>query len=407
MSRFLSRFGASGSLLFGLLFIVQISVLAFGSPRSSAPSTATAYTICYANAASGGKEYLSAIFDAGQFDPHAHERQTWGTGELAFQKYIYMNVETQIGSAGCMVYPSLARAQQVLQTWKNEEKTGGSVHFIETGWVYKGPESSPAATQAATSGQYVLCFSDAGQSPLYLSGDIHIPEPPTTINQTLGSASARKIDQLRSEFLAFIQKQYGYQSHSSYPASCQGNQLVPRDVTATRDRLRSRFPQLKFVETGWVPGITATSDLSKPAAAPAASPAMSAYEQAMMAQRPKSVSGAALQQSMKAANGAASSAAAKPAATTALYAFCGGSVTPRTGGHTTYYMTRLFSATPSMQPMALFSTWLSHAHPHDQTGGISCSSPQTMNSLEPSRQHAMEIQRKAFTVVEVTWNPEM
>jgi hypothetical protein len=153
--------------------------------------------------------------------------------------------------------------------------------------------------------------------------------------------------------------------------------------------------------------MTATADLSpKPAAAPAHSPAMSAYEQAMMAQKPKSVSGAALQQSMKAANGTASSTAKPPATPTQLYAFCGGSVTPA-NGHTTYYMTRLFDATPGMQPTNLFSTWLAHAHPHEQTSGISCSSPQAMNLLEPSRRHAMEVQRKAFSVVEVTWNPEM
>ena len=395
--------GRVGSSAWLALVVISLVITFAYAPRAAAQTANSAYTICYVNANSG-KEYLSGIFDAGKFDAHAHERQTWGPGELAFQNYIYMNVETQIASAGCQVYPSLARAQQILQIWKNEEKASSRTYLVETGWVYQGPESNPPA-QAAKPGQYVLCFSDANQSPFYLSGDIHIDEPPHPNEHMYNTTTpeARALDHLKSEFLAFIQKQYGYHTSSSYPATCQGNYNIPRDVTAERDLLHSRFHQLKFVETGWVPGMKTTADLSPKPVAPAASPAMSAYEQAMMAQKPKSVSGSALQQSMKAANGTASS---KPAATPAqLYAFCGGGVTAN--GHTTYYMTKLFDATPSMQPLSLFSTWLSQAHPHNQTSGISCSSPQAMNLLEPSRQHAMEIQRKSFSVVEVTWNPEM
>jgi len=409
MFRFIPRVACSASSVLALTSLLSIFSYGSPAPQSSASSTA-AYTICYANSMSSGKEYLSAIFDAGKFDPHAHERQSWSTGELAFQKYIYMNVDTQLGTVGCQVYPSLARAQQVLQIWKNEEKARGTAHLVETGWVYKGPESNPPATQAANGGQYVLCYSDAGQSPFYLSGDIHIDEPPHPNEHmyTRTGPEARALDQLKSEFLTFIQKQYGYHTSSSFPADCTGNLNIPRDVTAKRDLLHNRFHQLQFVETGWVPGMTASADLSKPAATPAKSPVMSAYEQAMIAQKPKSVSGAALQKSINAANPAASSAAGKPKAAPEMYAYCSGTGSPRNGGgNSTHYVSTFFPGGANTRPVALFATYISHAHPQESIVSVGCSTPQPKESLEPNRRQAMEGDRKYGAVVEVKWDPEM
>jgi hypothetical protein len=219
---------------------------------------------------------------------------------------------------------------------------------------------------------------------------------------------ARALDQLKSEFLTFIQKQYGYRTSSSYPAECTGNYKIPRDVTAERDLLHNRFHQLKFVETGWVPGMAATADLSKPAAAPAKSPVMSAYEQAMMAQRPKSVSSAALQKSMNAANGAASSAADRPKAAPEMYAYCSGTGSPRNGGgHSTYYVSTLFPVGPNTRPVALFATYISHAHPQESIVSVGCSPPQPRDLLESNRRQAMENDRKYGAVVEFKWDPEM
>ncbi|HKW17071.1 MAG TPA: hypothetical protein VJO35_06140 [Terriglobales bacterium] len=404
------RFRSRASFALALLSIVGIC--AYASPAQQVATSTSAYTVCYANPISGSKEYLSAIFDAGTFDAHAHERQTWGTGELAFQNYIYMNFETQIGAVGCTVYPSLARAQQTLQIWKNQEKAGSRIHLIDTGWVYKGPESNPQPSQAAKPGQYVICFSDPGQSPLYLSGDIHIDVPPPPIahnDQSDNRASANALNTLKSEFLTFIQKQYGYHNSTSYPATCAGNYKIPRDVTAERDLLHNQYHQLKFIDTGWGPGMTASADLStKPAAQPPPSPAMSAYEKAMMAQKPKSVSGAALQHSINAANPAASSAAKPSSAPSQMYAFCAGTGDPRNGGgHSTYYITKPFPAGPNTRPVALFTTYISHAHPRENIRGISCTDPQALDLQESGRLHLIDLQRKIGSVVELKWDPEM
>jgi hypothetical protein len=137
---------------------------------------------------------------------------------------------------------------------------------------------------------------------------------------------------------------------------------------------------------------------------------MQQYEQAMMAQKPKSVSGAALQQAMKAADTAASPPSVKPpSAPTETYAYCVGRGSPRDGapGHTTHYISTLFPATPDARPTALFTTYLSHAHPQELIRGISCTGPQAMGLQESRRQQAIEAQRKYGSVVELNWNPEM
>ena len=80
-----------------------------------------------------GKMYVSGIFDAGKFDATAYQNMNanWPPGQMAFQKYVHA-----IGNGGCTIYPSLARAQQVLDIWKQEQqKKGGPAYIVETGWV--------------------------------------------------------------------------------------------------------------------------------------------------------------------------------------------------------------------------------------------------------------------------------
>jgi hypothetical protein len=92
-----------------------------------------------------GKMYVSGIFDAGQFDAKAYQNlnANWLPGQLAFQKYTHA-----IGNGGCTIYPSVARAQQVLDIWKQEQqKKGGPAYIVETGWVYT--EADAAAEGAA------------------------------------------------------------------------------------------------------------------------------------------------------------------------------------------------------------------------------------------------------------------
>jgi hypothetical protein len=61
----------------------------------------------------------------------------WHPGEMAFQNYLRGSLNKQIGNGGCIIYPSVARAQQVLDIWKQEQqKKGGTPYIVETGWMY-------------------------------------------------------------------------------------------------------------------------------------------------------------------------------------------------------------------------------------------------------------------------------
>jgi hypothetical protein len=90
-----------------------------------------------------GKMYVSGIFDAGQFDADAWTfmNANWRPGEMPFQKYTHA-----IGNGGCTIYPSVARAQQVLDIWKQEQqKKGGTPYIVETGWAYTAADAAADA----------------------------------------------------------------------------------------------------------------------------------------------------------------------------------------------------------------------------------------------------------------------
>ena len=77
-----------------------------------------------------GKDYVSAIFAAGN--------QPSAVYDAAFSKYVLtkFDVETR---ATCVIHSSMARAQAMLQAWKQQAQQLNYLKIVETGWVYNGP----------------------------------------------------------------------------------------------------------------------------------------------------------------------------------------------------------------------------------------------------------------------------
>ena len=102
----------------------------------------------------------------------------------------------------------------------------------------RGSRSKHAAS--ATKGQYVLCYSEISQSPVYVSGDIHIDDS--------DAASA-----VKTQFLAYLKEHYGHQSSSASPAECSAGAKTPAELDDSRHLLYTRLKDDKFIETGWEP----------------------------------------------------------------------------------------------------------------------------------------------------------
>jgi len=101
------------------------------SPTSAAPQAAGEVSaLCEMTTPT--HTYASAIF-SGDY----HNKAQW---EIAFSNYIYTNFDKFPGNGGCMTYPSAAPNERTLQSWKSRPNS----KLLETGWVYKGPESGPA-----------------------------------------------------------------------------------------------------------------------------------------------------------------------------------------------------------------------------------------------------------------------
>jgi hypothetical protein len=131
------------------------AVPAAAPTATAAPSAAPATTANQANVASqaagaasvmcfmnGQKEYVTSIFDAPK-QQSAIDKAQW---DIAFENYVYTHFDKFPGNSGCEIYPSAARAQQVLQIWKSQM----GAKLVETDWVYKGPEPGPHSLAGAS-----------------------------------------------------------------------------------------------------------------------------------------------------------------------------------------------------------------------------------------------------------------
>lgn len=360
----------------------------------------------------GKNLYVSAMFDASKASPGED-----GKWVVAFGNYVAAHIDPKPAQAVRCIAESAAAAQATLNTWKKSASSGGPI-VKETGWVYRGPEPGPVSNkgvapgQGSGTGQWVLCYSDVSQSPLYLSGDFQIdvplaragPEPdPSSV-----AANARAIGELKTTFLAYIQKQYGYHSSSSYPVYCQGG-AGEGDLAGARDLLHSRFAQVKFVETGWKPGMLATADKSSEAkpATPPSSAAQTAYERAMAAQRPATSSASRVDAAGVPISG--NSAATDTSGQKYSYCYTIGSLphAPSEAARSNYYVSPVFAAGPASAPAPTFQKMLQAAHPQVQIQTATCSKPQSLAATQTSRNNEIAARKNNpyITTVEVNWKP--
>jgi len=225
-------------------------------PVQTAQQIPPGYVLCTTNRSSDSKAYTSAIF-------RGSNDQQLAMGQ-AFLTYMATKFGPNVPhNTSCVAYPSLADAQHYLFAMKNQAP-GAGITVVETGWTYSGAavaassEGVGSASEHATAsaGQYVLCYSDTYQGAFYLSSNFHIgvpPPPDPHSTETDHGRSANALNELKSEFLTFLKKQYGFRVASAYPVYCDGHR-TSGEPDEERQRLHQRFPQLKMIETGWTPG---------------------------------------------------------------------------------------------------------------------------------------------------------
>jgi len=216
-----------------------------GETASTAPSAQTKYYYCYAFTGMRGTLYRTAVMPAG---PDFMAMQN------AWVEYVRKNYIPDVGGQGAQCGVSSRDSTVAMR------ETGWKPLYpkkvIDVDWSYwKGADTASLNT-TAQKGQYVLCYSDVSQSPVYISGDIHIdvpaaPDPKSTQPDSAGGKAA--VDAVKMQFLAYLKQHYGYKPSSPYPAECNGGKKSAADLAGTRDLLHSRFKQDKFIETGWVP----------------------------------------------------------------------------------------------------------------------------------------------------------
>ncbi|HKV47156.1 MAG TPA: hypothetical protein VJN69_03630 [Candidatus Acidoferrales bacterium] len=299
-----------------------------------------------------------------------------------------------------------------------KEMLSGQVRPQDHAPIGSPPTNAGAALNGAPSsqgtgaGQWVVCYSDVSQSSFYLSSGFHIDVPKPRVGPEADpssvAANARAIGELKTAFLAYIQKQYGYHSSSAYPVECQGG-AGEGDLAGARDLLHSRFPQLKFIETGWKPGMSATAD--KPSAAKPATPppsaAQTAYEKALAAQQPAASSASQV-------DAAGFPISGSPAATNTngqKYSYCYtiGNLphAPSAAARSNYYVSPVFAAGSASAAASAFQKMLEAANPQVKIQAATCTAPQSMAATQTLRNNEIAARKNNpyITTVEVNWKP--
>jgi hypothetical protein len=225
-------------------------------PLKVAQAPASSYVLCTASGGSDKRAFASAIFKAGGEEHLVIEQ--------AFLKYLVTTFGPGVShNTSCMKERYLENPQRYINSMKNQAP-GNGFKVVDTGWTYNGAEPVTAANagsgdadpDASAGGQYVLCYSDANESPLYFSANFHLDVPPAPGAQsghTDHGRSAKAIADLTQEFVRFLQKQYGYRSAISIPAYCDGSASSTKP-DEERQIMHERFSKLKMIETGWKPG---------------------------------------------------------------------------------------------------------------------------------------------------------
>lgn len=246
--------------------------------------------------------------------------------------------------------------------------------------------------------------------------------------------NAQDKDQLaRGLFAQYVEKKYSVGHHG--PPYCtqltqcpQGCQFTPSATTNLQDRIGwVKQHGGSAIMTEWTPdkheALMAEAEKNHapppPAIAAKKTPppplaAQDAYEKAMKAQRPQSVTDAQLAAATKTPAAAhpddASAMRATTPAAAAKYQFCYTTGNPLHGsGQSHYYITQVFPVTaPDPHRGNAFEAYLRGQFRQDSIGGSSCSTPGPVNAEESARRSYIQSQSKMpnRAVLELNWKPE-
>ena len=221
-------------------------------------------------------------------------------------------------------------------------------------------------------------------------------------------------------FEQYVEKKYSLRSSGPTGCSYGGSQA------GVENSLKQRVAQLKaagntVVETEWTKDTheALMAELKKnppppppPVQAAPHSPAppsaaQAAYEKAMEAQRPHSVTQAQLDAAKPGhpTAGGANSASSGPVQ---KYTYCITTGSPRgnNAGHTIYYYTGIFLPSPAINPQHDFLVMLQAAHPQEYIGSVSCMTAQPMEMMEKALANDEKGKRANHEVVETNWKPK-
>jgi hypothetical protein len=240
-------------------------------------------------------------------------------------------------------------------------------------------------------------------------------------------APGKDADAVSQAFSQMLATKYGYTGRVSCPLAFKTAEALKQLQNQHKPYAAQRAQQgRKIVETGWTykgaPSLSTAEPPASTEAPPAAvsntpkSAAPSAYEQALAAQRPRSVSQAQL---AAAANTPAPNpnrpsttpiAAAPSAGTTGeKYTFCYSTGSPYRGtAQSHYYITQPFPAPPAgSHPQDALQAYLRGQHRQESITGSTCSTPAPMSVTESTRRSNIENQRSIpnRAIVQLAWKP--
>lgn len=283
--------------------------------------------------------------------------------------------------------------------------------------------SGAALAQGQFSPGYYICESMGGDTSYF--SDIF-----------LGPGDMAVVTEAFKQMLA---AKYGYTNRVTCPLAFKTAATLKQMQDQHKPYTAQRAQQgRKIVETGWTyggaPSLSAGSPHTEPANGNTAElppayggvpsaltpDAQSAYERAVEAQRPRSVSQAQLASAAKipapdpnhASTTQTTRVMPSPPSngTTAWeYTFCSSTGSPYRGtAPSHYYITGIFPVTTAnAHPEGAFGRYLRTQHPQEQHN-TNCVPPGPIGTVENSRRMNMENNRKSFpdrTIVELPWKP--
>lgn len=392
-----------------LLLVLFLSAI---PPRASAqnvPAPGNGWYICAFNT------YISDMFVA----PDGTDSFRAMTSE--FRQFVVSKYGRQQHAVStCSRFLSQRLAENALTDYKIRTYNDGS-KSIMTGWKYVAPANAAAAPKSPAAGSL--------RSYCYTGETSGATDPYNTAGRRVFFTALAPVsrDAMRPElFRKYVEAKYGV-LHDSYPACAGGNDPQNQMIHfVERDVANAKAAGSPVIMTEWTPDkheALMAEAAKNPAPAPAAvtspkkTPApqlaeQSAYEKAMAAQRPQSVTQGQLAAVAKQA------ASAKAPETTAMSApissekfmFCYTTGSPYRGtAQSHYYVTHVFPApAANSRPYNKFAAYLKGQHRQEDISFPSCSTPGPRNTEESTRQSYIEVQRKFpnRAVVELDWTPE-